>query len=252
MVALLARGLRRFAAAQFFDQQAQAVAKAVDIETHRIVVAVANAGIDRGVIGRNEPASGAHAGDRVEQREPVVLRGGEGRVRRLRVVVAAVSGALRRGWIISTWRKSPFSVPTKSTARSNLVSRHGVAKSWLSSMSPVRLTTTWALPQPSEQTKLFRLLNFAVLSMSSGKDAVAEIRSAGIVDDEIGRHRRFGIVVLGARYRLPEIGGKIPFKILLRQIGAQCLARRQAGVAADPARQGIRQALPAAAPRLRV
>src|SRR5580693_10141200 len=89
--ALLVRGLGRLAAAQLLDEQGQAVGKAVDVKTPRIVVAVADVGVDGGVIGRNEPVSGADAGDGVEQREAVVLRGGEARARRLRVVVAAVS-----------------------------------------------------------------------------------------------------------------------------------------------------------------
>src|SRR3984957_9346344 len=89
--ALLVRGLCRLAAAQLLDEQGQAVGKAVDVKTPRIVVAVADVGVDGGVIGRNEPMPGADAGDGVEQREAVVLRGGEARARRLRVVMAAIS-----------------------------------------------------------------------------------------------------------------------------------------------------------------
>src|SRR5580698_6384637 len=86
----LVRRLRRFAAAQFLDEQRQAVGKTLDVKTPGVVVTVADIGVDGGVECRNEPAPGADAGDGVEQRQPVVLRGGEARARRLRIVVAAV------------------------------------------------------------------------------------------------------------------------------------------------------------------
>src|SRR6202166_1288521 len=89
--ASLVRRLRRFAAAQLLDEQGQAIGKAVDVKTSWVVVAVADVGVDGGVECRNEPVPGADAGDGVKQRQPVVLRGGEARARRLRVVMAAVS-----------------------------------------------------------------------------------------------------------------------------------------------------------------
>jgi len=66
-----------------------------------------------------------------------------------------------------------------------------------------------------------------------GKRAVAEIRSAGVVDDEITRQRRGRIIIVGARRRQPQILGEIPFEIELGQISAERFARRQAGFAAD-------------------
>src|ERR1700689_2924553 len=90
--ASLVRRLRRFAAAQLLDEQRQAVGKTVDVETPGIVMAVADVGVDGGVECRHQPASGADAGDGVKQCEAVVLRGGEARARRLRIVMAAVSG----------------------------------------------------------------------------------------------------------------------------------------------------------------
>src|SRR5580693_4712440 len=89
--ALLVRRLSRFAAAQLLHEQGQAVGKAVDVKTSWVVVAVADVGVDGGMKRRNQPVPGADAGDGVEQREAVVLRGGEARARRLRVVIAAVS-----------------------------------------------------------------------------------------------------------------------------------------------------------------
>jgi hypothetical protein len=55
-------------------------------------VAVRDIGVERGVVGRTEPVLRAHAGNHVEQRKPVVLRGRESRIGALRIVVAAVAG----------------------------------------------------------------------------------------------------------------------------------------------------------------
>ena len=53
-----------------------------------------------------------------------------------------------------------------------------------------------ALPQSSEQAKLFRLLKPCLVVDVVGERAVAVVRAAGIVDHEIARHRRLGIVVI--------------------------------------------------------
>jgi hypothetical protein len=70
---------------QFLDHRLDALGQAFRIEIQRIVVAFGNIGVERGVIGRNEPMSRAHAGDHVEKREPVVLRGRESRIGALRI-----------------------------------------------------------------------------------------------------------------------------------------------------------------------
>src|ERR1700722_9422162 len=85
------RRLRRFATAQFLDEQRQAIGKTFDVKTPGVVMAVADVGVDGGVECRNEPVPGADAGDGVKQRQPVVLHGGEARARRLGVVMAAIS-----------------------------------------------------------------------------------------------------------------------------------------------------------------
>ena len=81
---------------QSLDHRLDALGKAFRIEVQRIVVAVGNIGIERGMIGRNEPVLRAHAGDHVEQRKPVVLRRRESRIGALRIVVAAVAGRAPR------------------------------------------------------------------------------------------------------------------------------------------------------------
>ena len=66
---------------QFFDHHLDALGKAFWIKIQRIVVAIGNIGIERGVIGRNEPVLRAHAGNYVEKRKPVILCGRESRGR---------------------------------------------------------------------------------------------------------------------------------------------------------------------------
>ena len=83
--------VRRHAEVMFLDHRLDALGKAFRIKIQRIVVAVGNVGIERGVIGRNEPVLRAHAGDNVEKRKPVVLRGRESRIGALRIVVATVA-----------------------------------------------------------------------------------------------------------------------------------------------------------------
>ena len=113
---------------QFLDHRLDALGKAFRIKIQRIVVAVGNVGIERGVIGRNEPVLRAHAGDYVEERKPVVLRGRESRIGALRIVVATVAERAPR-LNNSTCRKRPFSAPEKFAACSNLVSRQGISNS---------------------------------------------------------------------------------------------------------------------------
>ena len=77
---------------QFLDHRFDALGKAFRIEIQRIVVAVGNIGVERGVVGRNEPVPRAHAGNHVEERESVVLRRRESRIGALRIVMAALAG----------------------------------------------------------------------------------------------------------------------------------------------------------------
>ena len=72
---------------------------------------------------------------------------------------------------------------------------------------------------------------------------MAVIRSAGIVDHEVARQGRIGIVVIGARHRLPQMSREIRFEVLFGEIARQRLARRQAGDFADPPCQSRRQAI---------
>ena len=62
----------------------------VDVEIQRIVAPVGNLRVDRGMKRGNKPSFGAYAGNNINQREAIVLSGGEGGIRRSRVV--AVSG----------------------------------------------------------------------------------------------------------------------------------------------------------------
>lgn len=76
---------------QFFDETIEAIGKAFDLEIQRIVVTVGDVGIEGGMEGGDEPTIGPHAGDRVEQRQPIILRGRKRGIRRSRIVTPAVS-----------------------------------------------------------------------------------------------------------------------------------------------------------------
>ena len=71
-------------------------AKLSGIEIQRIVVAVGNIGVKCRMVGRDEPVPRAHAGNQVEERESVVLRGRESQIGALRIVVAAAAGRAPR------------------------------------------------------------------------------------------------------------------------------------------------------------
>ena len=64
---------------------------------------------------------------------------------------------------------------------------------------------------------------------------VSVFRSARIVDHKIPRHRRIRVIVVRARYRLPQMGGEIGFEVLLGEVARQHLARGQAGGFANSA-----------------
>ena len=140
---------------QLLDHRLDALGKAFRIEIQRIVVAVRNIGVERGMIGRNEPMLRAHARNHVEESRPVVLRGRESRIGALRIVVAAVSG--------SAPRLNQLDMQEETFQRAGEIRRlleFGLApgnfEPMVRSMSPERLMTTCALPQPSEHLNLFR------------------------------------------------------------------------------------------------
>ena len=81
---------RRCGPPQCHHQAVQAPGETVDVEIQRIVVPVGNLRVDRGMKRGNKPSFGAYAGNNINQREAIVLSGGEGGIRRSRVV--AVSG----------------------------------------------------------------------------------------------------------------------------------------------------------------
>src|ERR1700720_2226019 len=69
----------------------QGSCKTVDVEIKRIVVTVGDLRIDRGMESRNEPSSGATAGNRVKERKPIILRSRKRGIGRARVVSPAAA-----------------------------------------------------------------------------------------------------------------------------------------------------------------
>ena len=137
-------------------------AKLSGIEIQRIVVAVGNIGVKCRMVGRDEPVPRAHAGNQVEERESVVLRGRESQIGALRIVVAAAAGRAPR---LNQTRRAErgLSARRRNSPPARIWSRARESRTRdLSSMSPERSMMTCALPQPSEHLNLFRLLNAAL------------------------------------------------------------------------------------------
>src|SRR6185503_13414221 len=76
-----------------------------------------------------------------------------------------------------------------------------------------------------------------------GKRPAAEVRPAGVVDHEVARLRRIGIVVARARDRLPQERRIVPGEPKLTEQRGERLALRQAGRLADTCRERAWQGL---------
>ena len=72
---------------------------------------------------------------------------------------------------------------------------------------------------------------------------VAEIRSTGVVDYEIARHRRGKVVVVGARHRRPQKIAELTLKPERGKIICEHGTRRQLGCLANAVGDRWRQAL---------
>ena len=92
----LLRVRRRGGFLQSGDKAVEACRKACNVEIQRIVVTVANVGIEGGVKRRDQPAPGTDAGDGVKQRQTVVLGGGEAGVWSKRIIASAARRAAAR------------------------------------------------------------------------------------------------------------------------------------------------------------
>src|SRR5215472_3853088 len=77
--------------AQFFHHAVNAAGERADAKVERIVVAIGDLRVDRGVKRRDEPALGAHAGDYIEKCKPIILRGRKGWIGRARVIAPAAA-----------------------------------------------------------------------------------------------------------------------------------------------------------------
>ena len=90
-----ARSDQRCGASQCHHEAVQAPGKTVDVEIERIVVAVGDLRVNRGMERGNKPTLGAYAGDNINQCEAIVLavvKAGSGVRASLRCL-----GALPRG-----------------------------------------------------------------------------------------------------------------------------------------------------------
>ena len=120
------RSLNHHGLFQLFGEAVETAGEAIDIEIQRVVVTVRDLGVDGGVERRNEPLAAAYAGNRIKERQPVVLRRSKGGIGRLRVVAPAVAGRAAARLDNSLCRKRPCNAPPNSAACSNLVSRQAI------------------------------------------------------------------------------------------------------------------------------
>ena len=225
-------GLNHHGLSQFFGETIEAAGEAVDIEIERIVVAVGNFGIDGGVKRRNEPFAFAHAGDGVEQSQPVILRGSERRIGGMSVTAASALAGLDE--------LDMDEQALQGAAKFRRLLEFGLAPRNCEFVVEDHLTDTVDddmrfAPAVGAGEVLQIVERRAFLIDVVGKAVPAERRAAGIVNHKIARHRGVGIIVVRARQRLPQMSGKIGFEILRGEIAGQCFARRQAGGLADAA-----------------
>jgi hypothetical protein len=89
-------GLNLVRPSQCHHQAVQASDETLDIEIQRIVVAVGDLCVDRGVERGNQPLFGPYARDDINEREPIVLGGCESGIGRSRVITTTVTAATSR------------------------------------------------------------------------------------------------------------------------------------------------------------
>ena len=196
---LLMRGLNSVGPSKRHHQAVQAPGETVDIEIQRIVVAIGDLGIDRGMEGGNKPSFGACAGDDINEREPIVLGDGEGGIGRSCVVAAAMPGHAPPRLKEFVVHEQALQCTTefgcllefRLAPCNRVVMAHqqlaGAANENMRSAPSVRAV------------EVSQIIEFRTFVDVVRKRAVAEVRSAGVMDHEISRHRRVGIVVMSAR-----------------------------------------------------
>ncbi len=197
-------------------------------------MAVGNIGIDGGVEGGNKPPAGPHAGDRVEQRHPIVLCGGKRGIRSLRVVARTVVRCAppRLDQLVMQEKSLQRTAEFRRLLELGLAPGNRVIVGHQHFAGAI--DENMRAPPAVGAGEIGEIFIFRIGIDVVGKGAVSVIRPAGVVDHEIPRQRRIGIVVIGARYRLPQMGGKIVAEALLGEQARQRLARGQAGALADP------------------
>ncbi len=227
---------------KFIHEPSHAVGEAGDVEMQRIVVAVADTGIDGGMERRNEPMLGPRTGDDVKERQPIILRGGEARIGALRVVAPPAPGFAAPRLDELDMEEEPLQ--GASEIRRLLEPRFapGNGKIVIEQHPAGAIDDNVSLAPAIRALELTEIVELGADVDVGGKGPMSVIRSAGIVDDEVARRRGIRFVVMRARHRLPEISGEIPLEILFREEGAQRLPRRQPAILSDASGERGRQA----------
>src|ERR1700683_130905 len=179
------------------DKAVEACGKAFTVEIQRIVVTVANVGVEGGVKSRNEPASGAHAGDGVEQRQTVVLRGGKAGIGSKRVITSPARRAAARLNQLGVQEQAlerAGKIPAKfkfgfaPRGREFVVEQH----------SADTVDDDMRLAVAVGAFEMAKIVDARSIVDVGGARTGADVPSAGVVDDEIPRQRRGRVVVVAA------------------------------------------------------
>src|SRR6516164_11251037 len=148
--------------------------------------------IDRRMESGDEPMSGSDAGDDVEQRQPLVLHGGEAWVRSLSVVSAAPGAPPRLNHLDVDKKSLQRAGEIRGAFKLGLAPRNGevVIQQHVAHAvdDNVRLT-------PAVRALESRDIVDLRIDVDVGREGpMPEVWSAGIVDHEIARRRRIRIV----------------------------------------------------------
>src|SRR5260370_8899486 len=181
---------------QLLNDSFERLSECFDLEMLGSVVAAANVAGDDGVERRNEPLAGAHACDHVEQRQQPVLRSGEARIGCGDVVAAASRPATARLDQLDMKKQALEGVAEEQRPLElRRAPRHAEI-------------VTEKTPSPAVD---HRMGQFESIRAAQPRQVIdpgvfieirrecAELRPAGVVDDEIARHRGQRVAVTRIR-----------------------------------------------------
>ena len=161
-------------------------------------MAVADAGIDSGMERRNEPMLGADTGDDVEERQPVILRGGKARIWALRVVAPSAPGFAAPRLDQLDMEEEPLQAAGEIRRLLEPRLAPGNGEIVIEQHPAGAIDDNVSLAPAIRALEAAEIVELGADVDVGGKGPVSVIRSAGIVDHEIARQRGVRIVVMRA------------------------------------------------------